>query len=217
MAELIIGILALLYGLYTIYLRVRKDSKAWSKLEKMKEFYGEKIGTIIHFISYTVVPIVIGIMGIAAYSMQGVTENVKISSMKSSALTIIDGARNALLSRMSLKAGYYYVGGTLLDKDVETPWGGSYDFTGSKTDMITAVTDGTTPACQKGSGSFIHITEDATTKRLSYSICLHDVDGEHLIYASENVLGKTDPEKSDYYIEFAGPAYIKDGKISQTK
>ena len=69
MTELIIGILALLYGLYSIYLRVRKDLKAWSKLEKMKEFYGEKIGTIIHFISYTVVPIVIGIMGIAAYCL----------------------------------------------------------------------------------------------------------------------------------------------------
>ena len=43
MAELIIGILALLYGLYTIYLRARKDSKAWGKLEKMKEVYGEKV------------------------------------------------------------------------------------------------------------------------------------------------------------------------------
>ena len=42
MAELIIGILALLYGLYTIYLRVRKVSKAWAKLDRMKEAYGEK-------------------------------------------------------------------------------------------------------------------------------------------------------------------------------
>ena len=46
MAELIIGILALLYGLYTIYLRMRKDSKAWGKLEKMKEVYGDKAGTV---------------------------------------------------------------------------------------------------------------------------------------------------------------------------
>ena len=44
MAELIIGILALLYGLYTIYLRVSKNSKAWAKLDRMKEVYGEKIG-----------------------------------------------------------------------------------------------------------------------------------------------------------------------------
>ena len=69
MAELIIGILALLYGLYTIYLRVRKDSKAWSKIEKMKEVYGEKAGTVIHIISYTIVPIAVGIVGIVAYCL----------------------------------------------------------------------------------------------------------------------------------------------------
>lgn len=69
MAELIIGILALLYGLYTIYLRVRKDSKAWGKLDRMKEVYGEKVGATIHIISYTVVPVAIGIIGIAAYCL----------------------------------------------------------------------------------------------------------------------------------------------------
>lgn len=69
MAELIIGILALLYGLYTIYLRVRKDSKAWGKIEKMKEVYGEKAGTVIHIISYTIVPIAVGIVGIVAYCL----------------------------------------------------------------------------------------------------------------------------------------------------
>ena len=61
--------LALLYGLYTIYLRVCKDSKAWGKLEKMKEVYGEKAGTIIHIISYTIVPIAVGIVGILAYCL----------------------------------------------------------------------------------------------------------------------------------------------------
>ena len=69
MAELIIGILALLYGLYTIYLRVRKVSKAWAKLDRMKEAYGEKAGAVIHIISYTLVPIVIGIIGIVAYCL----------------------------------------------------------------------------------------------------------------------------------------------------
>lgn len=69
MAELIIGILALLYGLYTIYLRVSKNSKAWAKLDRMKEVYGEKIGATIHIISYTVVPIAIGIFGIIAYCL----------------------------------------------------------------------------------------------------------------------------------------------------
>lgn len=67
MASLIIGVIALLYGLFTIYLRVRKGSKGFSKLPKMKEAYGEKGGTIIHVISYTVAPIVIGLVGIIAY------------------------------------------------------------------------------------------------------------------------------------------------------
>lgn len=69
MAELIIGILALLYGLYTIYLRVSKNAKAWGKLDRMKEVYGEKAGSAIHIISYTVVPIAIGIIGLAAYCL----------------------------------------------------------------------------------------------------------------------------------------------------
>ena len=69
MVELIIGILALLYGLYTIYLRVSKNAKAWGKLDRMKEVYGEKAGSAIHIISYTVVPIAIGIIGIAAYCL----------------------------------------------------------------------------------------------------------------------------------------------------
>ena len=69
MAELIIGILALLYGLYTIYLRVSKNAKAWGKLDRMKEVYGEKAGSAIHIISYTVVPVAIGIIGIAAYCL----------------------------------------------------------------------------------------------------------------------------------------------------
>ncbi|MBO5074895.1 MAG: hypothetical protein J6C35_06260 [Bacteroidales bacterium] len=69
MAELIIGILALLYGLYNIYLRVSKNAKAWGKLDRMKEVYGEKAGSAIHIISYTVVPIAIGIIGLAAYCL----------------------------------------------------------------------------------------------------------------------------------------------------
>lgn len=69
MAELIIGILALLYGLYTIYLKVSKNAKAWGKLDRMKEVYGEKAGSAIHIISYTVVPIAIGIVGLTAYCL----------------------------------------------------------------------------------------------------------------------------------------------------
>jgi hypothetical protein len=67
MGNLIFGILALLMGLLTIYLRVFKNSKGLGKLETMKEAYGEKLGLAIHIISYTVVPIVVGIVMIVKY------------------------------------------------------------------------------------------------------------------------------------------------------
>ncbi|MBO5815712.1 MAG: hypothetical protein J6R30_06325 [Bacteroidales bacterium] len=67
MGNLIFGILALLMGLLTIYLRVFKNSKGLGKLETMKEAYGEKLGLAIHIISYTVVPIAVGIVMIVKY------------------------------------------------------------------------------------------------------------------------------------------------------
>ena len=67
METLIFGIFALLFGLLTIYLRVFRNSKGLSKLEAMKDTYGEKLGLVIHIISYTVVPIVAGIVMIVKY------------------------------------------------------------------------------------------------------------------------------------------------------
>lgn len=69
MFNLIFGILFLVLGLITLYLRIFKNSKGMKKLDKMKSFYGEKAGTIIHIISYTVVPIVVGIICIVASCM----------------------------------------------------------------------------------------------------------------------------------------------------
>lgn len=67
METLIFGIIALLFGLLTIYLRIFKNSKGLGKLEAMKETYGEKLGLAIHIISYTVVPIAVGIVLIVKY------------------------------------------------------------------------------------------------------------------------------------------------------
>ena len=69
MFNLIFGILFLVLGLITLYRRIFKNSKGMKKLDKMKSFYGEKAGTIIHIISYTVVPIVVGIICIVASCM----------------------------------------------------------------------------------------------------------------------------------------------------
>lgn len=67
MFTLIFGILLLVFGLFTIYLRVFKESKGLGKLDRMKQVYGDKIGTLMHVISYTVVPILLGVAGIIAY------------------------------------------------------------------------------------------------------------------------------------------------------
>lgn len=67
METLIFGIIAFLFGLLTIYLRIFKNSKGLGKLEAMKEIYGEKLGLAIHVISYTVVPIAVGIVLIVRY------------------------------------------------------------------------------------------------------------------------------------------------------
>jgi UPF0716 family protein affecting phage T7 exclusion len=58
---LAIGLLALFFGICTLFLRV-KHPGAFRKLNAMKARYGEKAGTAIHTISYTVIPIIAGII-----------------------------------------------------------------------------------------------------------------------------------------------------------
>lgn len=67
MGNLIIGIAALLYGLFTLYLRIFKESKGLGKLENMKTMLGDKLGTFLHVFSYTILPICIGLYFIAKY------------------------------------------------------------------------------------------------------------------------------------------------------
>lgn len=69
MLSLIISIFFLAFGLFTIYLRLFKNNKWLGKIEKMKQAYGERLGTYLHVISYTVVPIAVGIAGIVCYCL----------------------------------------------------------------------------------------------------------------------------------------------------
>jgi len=57
----IIGVLAVCYGLYTAWARVKKPEQ-FAKLDAMKKQWGEKAGTAIHVIAYTVVPAVFGVV-----------------------------------------------------------------------------------------------------------------------------------------------------------
>jgi hypothetical protein len=58
---LAIGLFALIFGVCSLFIRVKHPEK-FGKLNAMKEKYGNKIGTAIHTISYTVIPIIAGIL-----------------------------------------------------------------------------------------------------------------------------------------------------------
>lgn len=57
----LIGILAIGFGAYTAWARAAKPGQ-FKKLEPMKKFWGEKAGMAIHFVAYTAVPIMFGIV-----------------------------------------------------------------------------------------------------------------------------------------------------------
>jgi len=59
------GALFVAYGCYTAYARA-KAAHQFHKLEAMKKFWGESAGIAIHFVAYTVVPIISGIAMIIA-------------------------------------------------------------------------------------------------------------------------------------------------------
>jgi len=57
----ILGILAIIYGIYTFYSRTTKPEKL-IKLKAMKQLFGDKKGNIVHLIGYSFLPILLGIM-----------------------------------------------------------------------------------------------------------------------------------------------------------
>ena len=69
-SNLIFGVFALTFGVVTLVARfVAPNSKLFGKLGPMKERFGDKAGTAIHVMAYTVMPIVFGgIMLTAAMS-----------------------------------------------------------------------------------------------------------------------------------------------------
>ena len=60
-----IGALIVAYGCYTAWARV-KAPQQFHKLEAMKKFWGDAPGLAIHFVSYTLVPIGVGVAIIVA-------------------------------------------------------------------------------------------------------------------------------------------------------
>ena len=59
--NLLLGVAALGYGLYTLYARATTPEK-FAKLEAMKAQWGDRNGTIVHVVAYTVAPMLVGVI-----------------------------------------------------------------------------------------------------------------------------------------------------------
>ena len=187
----------------------------------MKHVNNKKGFTLVELLA--VIVILALIMGIAAFSMQGVTENTRISSMKSSAIVWVDGVRNMLLANMNLKEGDYYFNDKMLNSSTESPWGGAYSYYTGEDATITSnlnsngyayAGSGVTLVCggTGSTGSFIRVAQNGNN--YTWSICLYDGNGNY-VFGTEQVL-KRDDAKSDYYRANVNSALTLDanGKIT---
>ena len=66
-----VGALIILYGIYTLVVRVKTPHKL-SKLAAMQEKLGAAGGSILHIVAYTAVPVIVGAIVIIA-GMNGVS------------------------------------------------------------------------------------------------------------------------------------------------
>ena len=57
--NIILGVVALAFGLYTLFARMYAPNRLW-KLEPMKKQWGEKVGLTVHVLAYTVLPLGLG-------------------------------------------------------------------------------------------------------------------------------------------------------------
>jgi hypothetical protein len=60
--EISLGVFFLVLGIISLIGRIFNIERLFWKLDKMKASWGDKRGAIIHFIGYTVAPIVVGIL-----------------------------------------------------------------------------------------------------------------------------------------------------------
>jgi len=61
LVTILLGVASLGYGLYTAWAR-RAKPEQFAKIEPMKKVWGEKGGPIVHFVGYTVMPILLGVV-----------------------------------------------------------------------------------------------------------------------------------------------------------
>lgn len=59
--SILFGVLALVYGIYNLINRQKKP-ETFKKLIAMKKIFGDNAGSIIHFVAYGILPIVLSVM-----------------------------------------------------------------------------------------------------------------------------------------------------------
>lgn len=57
----LLGAAAIIFGVYTLYVRSTDPAKL-GKLRAMKKQFGDSTGNVIHFVAYSLVPIAAGIV-----------------------------------------------------------------------------------------------------------------------------------------------------------
>jgi hypothetical protein len=68
--SIILGVVALAYGIYTFVQRSRNPD-TFGKLVAMKKIFGDNAGDIIHLVAYGILPIVLsGLMFMKAFGIQ---------------------------------------------------------------------------------------------------------------------------------------------------
>ena len=71
MSNIIIGALCVVYGIYTLVYRQIKPEK-FTKMQVMQRVHGEKAGYVVHVVTYSVIPLVLGIACLVLYLVYGV-------------------------------------------------------------------------------------------------------------------------------------------------
>ena len=64
--SLLLGAFAVVFGFFTLFTRRGRNKDMLKKLTAMQERYGDKTGTRIHTLVYSILPIAFGLMIIAA-------------------------------------------------------------------------------------------------------------------------------------------------------
>jgi hypothetical protein len=63
---IVVGALAVGYGLFVLVLRLKGNDEKFRKLAPMRRFWGPKLGSAIHYVGYVGLPIVLGAVLIVA-------------------------------------------------------------------------------------------------------------------------------------------------------